>query len=82
MKKSFKKTKRIIKRVAKNCIFCKQKISPDFKDTDTLGHYITERGKISPASVTGLCKKHQSQLASSIKQARFMALIPFLVRPS
>lgn len=82
MKKPFKKTKRIVKRVAKNCLFCKQKISPNYKETDTLSHYITERGKILPASLSALCKKHQKHLASSIKQARFLALLPFLVRPS
>lgn len=81
MKKSFKKTKRIVKRVQKNCIFCKQKISPDYKEVDTLNHFVTERGKIIPRSENGICQKHQIRLASSIKQARFLALMPYIVRP-
>lgn len=81
MKKSFRKTKRIVRRVQKNCLFCKQKISPDYKDVDTLNHYVTERGKIIPRSENGVCQKHQRLLAFSVKQARYMALMPFLVRP-
>lgn len=82
MKKPFRKTKRIVRRVQKNCLFCKQKISPDYKDVDVLSHYMTERGKIIPRSENGLCQKHQRRVAFSIKQARYLALIPFIVRPS
>ncbi|MBI3379261.1 30S ribosomal protein S18 [Candidatus Gottesmanbacteria bacterium] len=82
MKKPFKKTRRIVKRVPTNCLYCKQKIVPDYKETATLEHFITERGKIIPRGSSGVCQKHQRLLASSIKQARFLALIPYLVRPS
>lgn len=81
MKKTFSR-KHKIKRVPKNCIFCKQKTEPDYKDTNTLGRYLSERGKIVPRSISGICQKHQKHIASSIKQARFLALMPFIVRPS
>lgn len=82
MKKPFKKNRRIVKRVPKNCLFCKQKIEPDYKEIDTLSHYVTERGKIIPRSSSGICQKHQKLLAASVKQARYLALLPYLVRPS
>lgn len=82
MKKKFKRTKRIVRRVPTNCIFCKQKTEPGYKEVETLGHYVTERGKIIPRSLSGVCQKHQKLLAFSIKQARYLALMPYLVRPS
>lgn len=62
----------------KVCRFCADKtITIDFKDFQTLGHFITEGGKIIPRRITGTCAKHQRQLTTAIKQARIMALIPF-----
>jgi small subunit ribosomal protein S18 len=49
----------------------------DYKDIDLLGEYITETGKIIPSRITGTSAKYQRQLTSAIKQARFLALIPF-----
>lgn len=74
--------RRIVRRVPKDCLFCKQKIEPDYKEVDTLRHFVTERGKIIPRSSSGICQKHQGLLAASIKQARYLALLPFIVRPS
>lgn len=74
--------KRIVRRVPKDCIFCKQKSKPDYKETETLSHYVTERGKIIPRSASGICQKHQVMLSASIKQARFLALLPYIVRPA
>ena len=42
---------------------------------------MTERGKIMPKMHSGICNKHQRLLSESVKRARFLALIPFLVRP-
>lgn len=49
----------------------------DYKDLDLLSEYITETGKIVPSRITGTSAKHQRQLSTAIKQARFIALLPF-----
>jgi len=51
----------------------------DYKDVDNLKLFITERGKILPRRITGVCAKHQRLLRSAIKKARHMALVPFVV---
>ncbi len=50
----------------------------DYKDIDTLVKFITERGKILPRRITGVSSHHQKHLASAIKRARHMALLPFV----
>ncbi|MEM7650515.1 MAG: 30S ribosomal protein S18 [Pseudomonadota bacterium] len=50
----------------------------DWKDTRTLGRYISERGKIIPSRITAVSQKKQRELAKAIKRARFMALMPYL----
>ena len=62
----------------KICKFCVQKLKIDYKDADTLRRFITERGKILPRRITGTCAKHQRALALAIKQARSLALLPFV----
>ena len=52
----------------------------DYKDLVTLKNYITETGKIVPSRVTGTSVKYQRQLATAIKRARFLALIPYCDR--
>jgi small subunit ribosomal protein S18 len=42
-----------------------------------LGQFISERGKIIPSRITGNCNHHQHRLATAIKRARMVALIPF-----
>lgn len=49
----------------------------DYKNLDLLSEYITETGKIVPSRITGTPAKYQRQLSASIKQARFIALLPF-----
>ena len=49
----------------------------DYKDLDTLKGYITETGKIVPSRITGTKARYQRQLASAIKQARYLALLPY-----
>lgn len=51
--------------------------SIDYKDLETLKAYITETGKIVPSRVTGTKAKYQRQLATAIKRARFLALLPY-----
>ena len=62
----------------KICKFCAQKFKIDYKEADTLRRFITERGKILPRRITGTCAKHQRALALAIKQARSIALLPYV----
>ncbi len=66
--------------VQMDCPFCKEKITYiDYKDTKLLRKYVTDRGKIKPRRVTGLCAQHQKDVANAVKRARTMALMPFAV---
>lgn len=49
----------------------------DYKDLNTLKNYVTESGKIVPSRITGTCAKYQRQLATAIKRARYLALLPY-----
>jgi small subunit ribosomal protein S18 len=49
----------------------------DYKDIDTLKNYISETGKIIASRNTGTKERYQRQLATAIKRARFLALIPY-----
>ncbi len=49
----------------------------DYKDLATLKNYVTENGKIVPSRITGTNARYQRQLASSIKRARYLALLPY-----
>ncbi|GAB6048827.1 30S ribosomal protein S18 [Methyloparacoccus murrellii] len=49
----------------------------DYKDLDLLQEYISETGKIVPSRITGTKVKYQRELATAIKRARFLALMPF-----
>ncbi|MDP1879856.1 MAG: 30S ribosomal protein S18 [Parachlamydiaceae bacterium] len=50
----------------------------DYKDTETLYKFITERGKILPRRITGVSCYHQKKLTAAIKRARHVALLPFV----
>jgi len=50
----------------------------DYKDDRTLGRFTTERGKILPSRLSGMCSRHQRQLSGAIKRARYLALLPFI----
>ena len=63
----------------KVCRFCTEPIEMDYKNVDLLSRFITDRKKIVPRRNSGLCAYHQRQLASTIKRARFMALLPYTV---
>ena len=63
----------------KVCQFCVDKCeSIDYKDAAKLRRYISERSKILPRRTTGTCAMHQRQLTKAIKQARQIALLPFV----
>ena len=63
----------------KVCAFCADRnIIIDYKDTARLSRYISERGKIDPRRRSGTCARHQRKLSAAIKQARVIALLPFV----
>lgn len=65
----------------KYCRFSAEGIKEiDYKDLDTLKAYITETGKIVPSRITGTKAKYQRQLATAIKRARYIALLPYTDR--
>jgi small subunit ribosomal protein S18 len=62
----------------KICTFCVEKSARiDYKQVDLLRRYVTERGKIRPRRQTGMCAKHQRSMATAIKRARHLALLPY-----
>ena len=59
-------------------MFCVDKIDfIDYKQVDMLRRFLTERGKIKGRRKTGTCAKHQRRLATAIKRAPHIALLPF-----
>jgi small subunit ribosomal protein S18 len=69
------------KKIVRQCHFCQINAqSIDYKDTATLKRYLSSFGKIVPRKRSGVCAWHQRKLALAIKYARFMALLPFIVR--
>jgi small subunit ribosomal protein S18 len=62
----------------KLCRFCVEKVDDiNYKDTRLLQNFISERGKITPRRISGVCTPHQRRLSEAIKQARNIALLPF-----
>ena len=73
--KPWKKQKR------KVCVFCKERIEyVDYKDVVSLRKFASERGKIRARRVTGNCVQHQRDVATAVKNAREMALLPYSSR--
>ncbi len=66
-----------IRPVATNCPFCKEKREPDYKNSEELAKFVTDRGKIVGKIKTGLCAKHQRRVAKAVKRARHLGLLPF-----
>ena len=52
----------------------------DYKDVRLLGRYVSERGKIVPSRITAVSAKKQRELAQAIKRARFLGLLPYVIR--
>ncbi len=65
----------------KPCPFVAAKVKTiDYKDTETLRQFMTERGKILPRRITGVSYFYQKVLKKAIKRARYMALLPFVAK--
>lgn len=65
----------------KVCRFCVDKVDDiNYKDVKLLMSFISERGKITPRRISGVCTPHQKRLSEAIKQGRNIALVPFASR--
>ncbi len=68
-----------MRRPPKVCPVCESGVRyVDYKDERTLNRLVTERGKIIPSRLTGMCARHQRQVATAIKRARVLALLPYI----
>ena len=66
------------RRRKKVCVFCADPNAViDYKDTNRLKRYVSERGKILPRRITGSCAKHQRALTVAIKRARHVSLMRY-----
>ena len=66
------------RRRPKVCTFCTEADAViDYKDVATLKKYVSERGKILPRRITGICAKHLRAVTGAIKRARHLALMPY-----
>jgi len=79
MQKSVRKPKRA-KVQKKDCYFTTSNTTPDYKDVLILKRFLSERGKILSSSISGISSKHQRKLATEVKKARYMALLPYTDR--
>ena len=62
----------------KICKFCAEHTDfVDYKDSNSLRYFLTERGKVVPRRISGNCAKHQRLLTAAIKRGRMIALLPF-----
>ena len=63
----------------KVCAFCQDKVDYiDYKDVAKLRRYISERAKILPRRITGTSVKFQRKVATAVKRARHLALLPYV----
>ena len=68
-----------MRRRTKSCVICESGVRVvDYKDEKTLSRFVTERGKILPARLSGTCARHQRQLSTAVKRARELALLPYI----
>ena len=61
--------------VERDCKLCEERLPVDFKESEFLKKFMTERGRILPRRITGTCATHQRELARAIKRARGMLLV-------
>ncbi len=60
------------------CYFCSHNVSDiDYKETNMIGKFVSNYKKILPRKRMGTCAKHQRQLSTAVKRARYMALLPY-----
>ena len=72
-----RKVKKVFRK--KPCRLCRDKVdSINYKSTDMLSRFISDRGRIISSRITGNCSRHQRMVANGIKKARLAALLPFV----
>ena len=64
----------------KSCPFSGSKSKIDYKDIKTLNKFVSERGKIIPARISAVSAKKQRELSKAIKRARYIGLMPYVVK--
>lgn len=65
----------------KQCHFCNNGVKHiDYKDLETLKKFLNPYARIINQRVTGVCSRHQRQLAQAVKRARFLALLPYVTQ--
>ena len=63
----------------KTCYFCQNNVEKiDYKDINLLQRFFSTYCRIKPRKKTGVCNKHQRKLSQAIKNARFMAILPYI----
>ncbi|MBC7074186.1 30S ribosomal protein S18 [Candidatus Parcubacteria bacterium] len=63
------------------CYFCQRNIQEiDFKNTPLLERFLSLSAKIKKKKKTGVCAKHQRKLKKAIKRARYLGLLPYLLK--
>ncbi len=63
----------------KSCPYCRDKVEfVDYKDIASLRKFVSDRGKIRSRRITGACRRHQNQIATAVKRARELALLPYV----
>ncbi len=67
--------------MTKNCFFTEHNIKHiDYKDVELLKQFLNPYGRLKTRRYTGVCGKHQRELAAAVKQARFMGFLPYIAR--
>lgn len=68
-----------MRRHTKSCPLCESGIRlVNYKDEKTLTRFTTDQGKILPRRMTGMCARHQRQIGTAIKRARYLAILPHI----
>ena len=81
VEKTERPEKRNLRRARRKvCSFCVDKSNSaiDYKEAGKLRRFISERAKILPRRITGTCARHQRELTTAIKRARYVALLPYI----
>jgi len=67
-----------MRRAQKSCQLCEAGVRLiNYKDEKSLSRFVTDAGKILPRRMTGMCARHQRQVGTAVKRARYLALLPF-----
>lgn len=77
IKKRVRRTGVVVRKACRFCGGAEQAAALDYKNAGLLRAFLTERGKVLPSRISGICSRHQRELAVTIKRARVLALLPY-----